>query len=317
MKWVDRIGRRLKLNDLHIFLTVAEAGSMGKAAERLAVSQPSVSKAISDIEHTIGARLLDRTPRGVEITGYGRALLKRGMGAFDELRQGIRDIEFLTDPTAGEVWVGCSELIAAGFLLAVVERFSDRYPKVAVNVVLANNMWPELLPLHNRSVDLLIGRVTRPAAFDDVDIDILYEDRLFIVSGQNSEWARRRKIELAELVDERWLLSPDTEVILTRMLQEAFRAGGLALPRVNVNSYSIHQRIGLLASDRFVSALPGSVLRFNASRFSLKVLPVDLAIPPWPVAIVTLKNRTASPVVQTFIDCIREVATVFDEAASR
>ena len=108
MGWKNRIGCRLKLHDLHIFLTVAEMGSMGKAAERLAISQPSVSKAIADIEHTIGVRLLDRTARGVDVTDYGRALLRRGMGAFDELRQGIKDIEFLADPTAGEVRVRMS-----------------------------------------------------------------------------------------------------------------------------------------------------------------------------------------------------------------
>ena len=94
MKWDDRIGRRVKLHDLHVLMTVAELGSMGKAAERLSVSQPSVSKAISDLEYVVGVRLLDRTARGVETTAYGRALLRRGMGAFDELRQGIKDIEF-------------------------------------------------------------------------------------------------------------------------------------------------------------------------------------------------------------------------------
>jgi DNA-binding transcriptional LysR family regulator len=91
MKWDDRIGRRVKLHDLHILMTVAELGSMGKAAERLAVSQPSISKSISDLEYAVGVRLLDRTSRGVETTAYGRALLRRGMGAFDELRQGIKE----------------------------------------------------------------------------------------------------------------------------------------------------------------------------------------------------------------------------------
>ena len=71
-------------------------GSMGKAAERLAIAQPSVSKAIADLEHIIGVRLLDRTVTGVVPTPYGRALLRRGMGAFDELRQGIKDLEFRT-----------------------------------------------------------------------------------------------------------------------------------------------------------------------------------------------------------------------------
>jgi DNA-binding transcriptional LysR family regulator len=111
MKWTDRIGRRLKLSDLHLFITVAEMGSMGKAAERLAISQPAVSKAIADLEHTLGVRLLDRTAAGVMPTAYGRALLKRSVGAFDELRQGIKDMEFLADPTVGEVRIGCPEAI--------------------------------------------------------------------------------------------------------------------------------------------------------------------------------------------------------------
>jgi hypothetical protein len=73
----------------------------------------------------------------------------------------------------------------------------------------------------------------------------------------------------------------------------------------------------LLATDRFVSAEVGSVLRFNANRFPLKVLPVNLAIRSWPVWIVTLKNRTVSPVVQSFLDCVREVAKPMAKATAR
>ena len=105
-------------------------GSMGKAAERLALSQPSVSKAIANIEHTIGVPLLDRTPQGVEITAYGLALLRRGSQAFGELKQGIKDIEFLADPTAGEVRVGCPEAFASGLLTKVLENFPRQYPRV-------------------------------------------------------------------------------------------------------------------------------------------------------------------------------------------
>src|ERR1700726_3356549 len=95
----ERIGRRLKLRDFRILMTVIECGTMGKAAERLAISQPVVSKAIADMEHALGVRLLDRSQRGVEPTPYGRALIKRGIAIFDEMRQGIEEIEFLSDPT--------------------------------------------------------------------------------------------------------------------------------------------------------------------------------------------------------------------------
>lgn len=85
---VERTSRRLKLRDLRILMTVVECGTMGKAAEQLAVSQPVVSKTISDMEHAVGVRLLDRSQRGVEPTAYGRALIKRGIVIFDEMKEG-------------------------------------------------------------------------------------------------------------------------------------------------------------------------------------------------------------------------------------
>ena len=78
MQWHDRIGRRLKLRDLHILLAVVQRGSMAKAATELAISQPAVSKAIAELEHTVGLRLVDRTRHGIEPTTYGRVLIKRG-----------------------------------------------------------------------------------------------------------------------------------------------------------------------------------------------------------------------------------------------
>jgi len=90
--WERRIGRRVRLRDLHILSTVVQWGSMAKAANQLAVSHPVISRSISDLEHTLGVRLLERNPRGVELTAYGRAMLKRSHAAFDELRQGIKDI---------------------------------------------------------------------------------------------------------------------------------------------------------------------------------------------------------------------------------
>ena len=288
MKWNDRIGRRLKLHDLHIFLTVAETGSMGKAAERLAISQPSVSKAIADIEHAVGVRLLDRTAQGVEITTYGRALLARGIGAFHELRQSISDIEFLSDPTAGEVRVGCPEAIASGLLLAILARFSRQYPRVLVRVHETNNMPFQFRLLRDRNVDFLLGGVAKLVADDDLDVDALYQDRHFIVSGAKNQWASCRKIELAELVNEPWLLPHESP--FRSLLDEAFQSKGLLLPRLGVRTYSVHQRLGLLATDRFIGGESGSVLKFNIDRFPLKVLRVDLPVRAWPVAIVRLKN---------------------------
>src|SRR5215203_4299783 len=135
MDFDERTLRRLKLSDLRLFHAVVHWGGMAKAASHLNISQPAVSKAIAALEHTLGVRLLERHPQGIESTPYGRALLKGGIAVFDELKQSVKEIEFLADPTSGELRIGCTEPLAAGFLPAVIDRFSQRYPRVGFDVV--------------------------------------------------------------------------------------------------------------------------------------------------------------------------------------
>ena len=119
--WESQIGKRLRLRDLHVFSTVVRLGSMGKAALDLGVSQPAVSEVIADLEHALGVRLFDRTPLGVDPTVHGSSLERHVLAAFDELRQGIKDIEFLSDPTVGEVRIGCPESISAVILQLICD----------------------------------------------------------------------------------------------------------------------------------------------------------------------------------------------------
>src|SRR5258707_8400660 len=157
MQLSDRIGRRLKLQDLHILMTVVQAGSMGKAAERLNTVQPSISRSIAELEHALGVRLLDRQRQGVEPTEYGRALLNCGVAVFDELRQGVKNIEFLADPAAGEVRIGNSLTSAANFVVAVVDQLSRRYPRIVFHLVPAgaDTLHREL---SERNIDLVMTR---------------------------------------------------------------------------------------------------------------------------------------------------------------
>ena len=136
MQFSDRIGRRMKLHDIHVLMAVVQAGSMGKAAALLNTTQSAISRSIADLENTIGVRLLDRGPQGVEPTQYGRALLKRGAVVFDELKQSVQDIEYLSDPGAGELCIGTSPAQAEGIVFAVLDRLSRQYPRIVVQVVL-------------------------------------------------------------------------------------------------------------------------------------------------------------------------------------
>jgi DNA-binding transcriptional LysR family regulator len=309
--WESRIGRRVRLRDLHVLSAVIQRGSMAKAAAQLGVTQSAVSQVIADLEYALGVRLLDRSPRGVEATIYGSILLRRSSAAFDELRHGIQEIDFLTDHAIGQVRVGCPESISSAVLPPIVQRFFEQYPRAVLDVDDVN--WT-LSPLRDRSVDLVLARGGRGFAddrfFDDMNVETLFEDELVIAAGSQSRWFRRRKIDIAELVDERWILTaPDIWNHI--VVAEAFQARGLDMPNISMRTLSVHLRTNLIASGDFITALPRSVLHLYASRFSLKALPVEMPIRPWPVEIVTLKNRTLSPVVERFIACAHEVAKSF------
>ena len=127
-------------------------------------------------------------------------------------------------------------------------------------------------------------------------------------------WARRRKIDLAELLDEPWLMPPpDTPSY--EIVAEAFKARGLRMPTATLVTYSIDLRAKLSARGRFITVVPKSMLRDADEAHPLKELRVNLPMRPWLVAILTLKNRTLSPVVERFIECAREVAKPFAKAS--
>jgi DNA-binding transcriptional LysR family regulator len=307
MHWADRIGRRIKLRDLHILMTVVERGSMSKAAEQLAISQPVVSKSVADLEHALGVPLLERSPQGVEPTMYGRAIIGSGIAVFDDLRQGVNQIEFLADPTTGEVRIGCTEVMAAGLLPAVIDRLSRQYPRLVFNVIQAPQIELQYRDLRERSVDLILGRMVTPIADEDLNAEILFDDPLFVVAGTNSKWVRRRSIDPAELLNETWCLPP-YDILIGSRVAEAFRAQGLDVPRHTVVSGSIQLFNALLATGRFLGVLSDSTLRLSGKRLLIKALPVEFSIRPGPVGIVTLKDRAVSPVAQLFIDHARKVA---------
>jgi DNA-binding transcriptional LysR family regulator len=304
--WEGRIGRRVKLRDLHVLSVVVQWGSMAKAASHLAMSQSAVSEAIANLEHALGVRLLDRSPHGIEPTIYANALLKRGNAVFDELKQGIKDIEFLADPTAGEVRIASPEVLSAGLVLAVIDRLSRRHPKFVVRVIDLNITTLEFRELQDRNVDLALARVPATFVDEDLDTEVILEDPLLVIAGARSRWARRPNITLAELVHEPWILPPSPAFYA--QFNQAFEAHGLQAPSGRVITSSILLRHQLVASGRFLSVLTNSLMRNNAKQWSLKALPIDLRVKSPPVTIVTLKNRTVGPVVQIFIEELRAVA---------
>lgn len=304
MQWDDRIGRRLKLRDLHILLAVAQAGSMSRAADRLAISHPVVSKTIADLEHTLGVRLLDRTAQGTEPTAYGRALLSCGTAVFDELRRGVGEIAFLSDPTVGELRIGSAAPYIDGIVPAVIARLAERYPKIQFRITETDAV-TLCERLRERKLDLVLGRVLGSIFGDDLVSEFAFDEGMHVVAGAKSPWSKRRRIDLAELAGEPWLM-PESDNIAMALISEAFRAAGSALPAPQVISNSMALRTRLIETGRFIAILPNSTLRYGAGRLQIKILPVRLQMKTPPTVIISLKNRTPNPVARLFVDELRD-----------
>jgi DNA-binding transcriptional LysR family regulator len=151
---------------------------------------------------------------------------------------------------------------------------------------------------------------------EQLDFEPLYNSSYVLVAGAKSRWTRRRRLHLAELMKEPWVLPPPESVFGT-IIANAFRAKGLQYPRAAILAAHADMRMALLKSGRFLSIFTTAVLGFSGKASELRVLPVELPITAQaPVGIVTLKNRSLSPVAQLFIKHAREVAKPFKKRKS-
>jgi len=304
MQWDDRIGRRLRLKDLHTLQTVAEVGSMAKASSHLALSQPAISQAISDMEHILGAPLLDRSSRGVELTECGRLLVERGRVIFDEVKQGVLDIEHISDPAQGQVRIGAIGPVTA-VVSEIVCRLTRKYPRITYHVRVSE---PDTLvrELRERALDVVLTRWNPREVADDLVAQVLYKSTLAVMADKSHHLVHRKKLDLCDLMKESWTLSPP-DSFLGRIGGDVFRRRKLSLPPTVVTTISTHMRLNLLASGDFLTLLPTTLLRHGSNRGWLRALNIDLSDSVGPVASVTVKKRRTAGAVKLFQEVSRDV----------
>lgn len=281
MPWDEKISRRLKLRDLQTLMAVIEAGGIGKAADRLNYSQPAISKAIASLERTLGRRLFERGRKGIELTPYGDAMIRCGVAVFDDLRKGVEEIDFLADPTAGNVRIACTDLVAAGIVSEVIDRLVRRFPRIEIDVVSRANA-VIAREVESRNVDLAIAQVTAAFDVEHMHTEIIYHEPVVVVAGTQHPCVRKRRLKLADLADEPWALPPPG-AFGRSLITDAFRANGLEAPRIAVTALP-HMRMLLAAGGQLLTVVPAVMLQVGARYLSVKALPIELPANRRPVA---------------------------------
>jgi DNA-binding transcriptional LysR family regulator len=234
-------------------------------------------------------------------------LLKSGVAVFDEMRMGLQQIESIKQPDAGELRIGSSIVTDAGLLPAIIEQFSQEFPRALVDVLPENIAIQQYDNLRDRKVEMVFGWL--PAIMNEPDLvaEALFDEPNLVVAGSESRWAKRRKLTLADLIGEPWVLAQPGS--LARSLHEqTFRNSGIEPPRATVVTVSLHLYMRLIETGRWLGLVPASVMRFGGQRMHLKVLPVKTVSPPAPVGFITVNGGTLTPLAERFIECTRKIA---------
>ena len=302
-----RLQRRIRLRDLETFAAVVQAGGMRKAAGGLNLSQPAVSRAVRELEDAFGAPLLQRSRRGVEPTAFGQALMRRAGAVLDELTSAVAELAHLADPGQGTVRLGGGESLQAGLISAMVQRLLATHPRMQVEIETAQAGALVDHYLRGRLIDFAVARPLRLPLPPDIEGENLFHEHMRVGVGQSHPLARRRRVDLGELIDEHWILSHN-ELMEGSPLLRALQDAGLPRPARVVISGSVQTRAVLLATGRFITLFPHTLFHFGDWRQRARVLPVTL--PAWqvPTMILTLRGRDTGPATQLALDRIREMS---------
>jgi DNA-binding transcriptional LysR family regulator len=299
----EQVARRITLRELRLVLAVARAGSILKAGNEVGLTQPALSKCISELEAKLGVRLFDRTNRGVVATPQGQIMLRRAAGVFEELRHAEDEIASLGEGNHGEVRVGGTPTMCAGLLPKAISSVLSQRPNLRFEVIelALEKLSSEVL---THSLDFGVGR--EPGNAESFIFERLFDDRLFVIAGAEHPLAARKSVSLGEVLQHRWVLAA-AEGSMIDALRRDFRREGLDLPTPVVRTMSVLIRYELMAASGLLSIMYGSVLRLGNTPEWVRVLPIDLSAAV-SIGIIRLRNRTLAPSAELFLQAARKAA---------
>ncbi|KCB26226.1 pca operon transcription factor PcaQ [Bordetella hinzii] len=172
--------RRVKLRHIECFLAVAQLGSLQRAAESLSITQPAVSKTLSELEEVVGSELFERGRQGAALTAAGRRFAPYARGCLGSLHEGLADLGGLNANPPTVVRVGALPTVASVLLPPALRVFGQEWPTATLAVSTGRNS--ELLDaLKAAELDFIIGRMAEPKAMAGMVFEHLFREPLTVV----------------------------------------------------------------------------------------------------------------------------------------
>ncbi len=303
---IPRLETHLSLRHLSLIDAIAHEGTLLAAAQTIGLTQSAVTKALQEAEAVIGARLFDRTNRGVSPTAEGRVLIAHARLVLSQLRHAGQELEDLRSGAGGRVAVGVSVSAAVRMLPEAIAAVRRTRPNLAITV--KEGTTDVLLPdLRQGDLDLIVGRLPAFSVGGDIAEEILCDDHARIVVRAGHPLLARRRLSLADLAHEPWIL-PRRETSLRRQIDEAFRIENAAAPANCVESVSFLTNRALVLGADHLAVWPVQLARFEIDLGNVAALPIDLPTMRQPIGICTLRATRLSPAAETLITQLRQLA---------
>ena len=293
----------MELRDIRYFALVAEHQNIGHAAEALELSATALSKSLRRLEKYVGAKLVQRAPKGVALTAVGAALLTRIgplQGMLNDLRHEAAD---LAQGHAGHINAGANQAAAENVIADACVALSRETSRVTLKVTVANFDFLRTA-LHKGEMDFCISR---PGPFSPAEFtrERLYENQDIVFASAHHRLAKRKQVSITDLVGERWASITRTSDLQWQTLFRAFEKSGLPLPSVALDTNSPVVRIQAIAYSDYLSLTSKQFLRQEARKFPLVELPVKEFTLAHTMSIIYRKGAYLSPAALRLIEILK------------
>ena len=295
--------------DLKYFAVVAEHGNLRRAAEALDLSQPGLSKCLRRLEKSAGWKLVRRTPKGVELTDFGTALLTHARRLKLYLEDVEQEVADLSQGRAGHLRIGVIPGYDEDLIPPACVKLLAKSPKVTVNIAIGG--LETLLPaLRKGELDLNISGIpaTPPK---DINQEHLFDDRFVAYASRKHRLARRRRLTLADVVQERWAL-PGSNAITQQVLLRAFEDSGYPPPTIAMETAAVGPKLELVANSDVLGFTARRLVRRAAARLDLVELAVEGVPRTRPVGVSYRRDAYLSPTARRFIEILKATVQEID-----
>ncbi|HEF4760921.1 TPA: LysR family transcriptional regulator [Pseudomonas putida] len=291
----------MKINQLQVFVTVAEEKSLRAAARCLNLTQPAVTRSVQELESDLGVVLMTRNVQGIELTEYGIALQTRAQQILEDLRRAREELDQIKNNLRGKVRVSATSTIALSLLPKALEQFQKTAPDAEMTFMEVK--FPQAAQhLRDGSLDFVVSHVLPDMLGDDLISMPLFSTEFVVMARAGHPLAKAR--HLAELTDAQWLSTVPSGGFQHSVMEAMFEHAGLALPQRIIQCSSFAIALGLVTgTDSLV--LFTRLLADNIASLGLQQIPLEQAQPALEMSIIMRKGTLLTPVAQRFVECLQ------------